>query len=195
MTVVQRLPSPIAGLQTIELTAADEPTLQRFFEANRQYFLAVHGEPAGSNEAHEAIHDEPPAEWGFTKKWLVGYQDSGGALVAVADVVSDLLAPSVWHIGLFLVATARHGTGEAQALYSGHESWAKSNGAEWFRRGVVEGNARAERFWASRGFVQTRTRSGVEMGKLTNTLRVMVKPLAHGTVEHYLTIVDRDRPD
>lgn len=195
MPAAQRPPSPITGLRTVELTAADEPALQRFFEANPQYFLAVHGEPAGPNEAYEAIHDKPPPDWGFTKKWLIGYQDSDGALVAVADVVSDLLAPSVWHIGLFLVATARYGTGEAQALYSGLESWAKSNGAEWFRLGVVEGNVRAERFWASRGFLQTRARSGVEMGKLTNTLRVMVKPLAHGTVEQYLTIVVRDRPD
>ena len=43
--------------------------------------------------------------------------------------------------------------------------------------------------------VQTRTRSGVEMGKLTNTLRVMVKPLASGTLEQYLSLVERDRPE
>ena len=114
---------------------------------------------------------------------------------AMANVVSDLLAPGVWHIGLFIVATSRYGTGDAQALYRGLETWAAANGANWLRRGVVQGNVRAERFWEALGFVQTRTRSGVEMGKLTNTLRVMVKPLASGTLEQYLSLVERDRPE
>ncbi len=188
-------PSPIASLRTVALTAEHESVLQRFFDANPQYFLAVHGEPAGPNKAHEEIHGELPAGWNFTTKWLVGYQNTEGALVAMANVISDLLAPNVWHIGLFMVATSRHGTGEAQLLYHGLESWATSNGAEWFRLGVVQGNGRAERFWEAMGFLQTRTRSGVEMGKLTNTLRVMFKPLARGTLDEYLAIVERDRPE
>ena len=187
--------SPIAGLRTIEITAAHAPELQRFFEANPEYFLAVNGEPAGPNEAHEEIHGELPAGWRFTKKWLVGYMDAQNTMVAMANVVSDLLAPGVWHIGLFVVANSRHGTGDAQALYRGLESWAATNGAAWLRLGVVQGNARAERFWEALGFVQSRIRSGVEMGRLTNTLRVMFKPLAGGTREAYLSLVPRDRPD
>lgn len=187
--------SPIPGLRTIEITSADEPTLQRFFEANPQYFLAVQGEPAAANEAHEEVHGEPPPGWSYTKKWLVGCIDAEGSMQAIANVVSDLLAPGVWHIGLFIVATARFGTGDAQALDRGLETWAASNGANWLRLGVVRGNVRAERFWEALGFVQTRTRSGVEMGKLTNTLRVMVKPLASGTLEQYLSLVERDRPE
>ena len=187
--------SPIPGLRTIEITSADEPALQRFFEANPQYFLAVQGEPAAANEAHEEIHGELPPGWSYTKKWLVGYIDAEGSMQAMANVVSDLLAPGVWHIGLFIVATSRYGTGDAQALYRGLETWAAAHGANWLRLGVVQGNVRAERFWEALGFVQTRTRSGVEMGKLTNTLRVMVKPLASGTLELYLSLVERDRPE
>lgn len=189
------LSSPIPGLRTIEITAVDEPLLQRFFEANPQYFLAVQGEAAAANEAHQEIHGELPPGWRYTKKWLVGCIDADGSMQAMANVVSDLLAPGVWHIGLFIVATRRFGTGDAQALYRGLETWAASNGANWLRLGVVQGNARAERFWEALGFVQTRTRSGVEMGKLTNTLRVMVKPLASGTWEQYLSLVERDRPE
>ncbi|HEY8708097.1 MAG TPA: GNAT family N-acetyltransferase [Burkholderiaceae bacterium] len=187
--------SPIPGLRTIELRSDDAPELQRFFEANPHYFLAVQGEPAGANEAHEEMHGELPPGWSYTKKWLVGYRDSEDSLLALANVVSDLLAPGVWHIGLFIVATSRFGTGDAQALYRGLETWAASNGANWLRLGVVQGNVRAERFWEALGFVQTRTRSGVKMGKLTNTLRVMVKPLASGTLEQYLSLVERDRPE
>ncbi|MDE2627075.1 MAG: GNAT family N-acetyltransferase [Burkholderiales bacterium] len=186
--------SPIPGLRTVEITSADEPVLQCFFDANPQYFLAVQGQPAAADEAHEEIHGELPPGWRCTKKWLVGCVDAQGSLQAMANVVSDLLAPGVWHIGLFIVATARFGTGDAQALYRGLETWASAEGANWMRLGVVQGNVRAERFWEALGFVQTRTRSGVEMGKLTNTLRVMVKPLAGGTLEQYLSLVERDRP-
>lgn len=185
--------SPIAGLHTIELTAELESTLQRFFDANPEYFQAVLGEPAGPDEAHEEIHGELPAGWTFTKKWLVGYLEADGSLVAMANVVSDLLAPGVWHIGLFIVATSRQGTGAAQRLYRGLEEWAASNGASWLRLGVVQGNARAERFWQSLGYVETRTRTGVQMGKRTNALRVMVKPLGNLTLDDYLSLVPRDR--
>lgn len=194
-SVATRLPaSPIPGLRTVELGSDDEPQLQRFFEANPQFFVAVHGEPARADEAHEEIHGEVPPGWSFTKKWLVGYMDAQNELVAMANVLSDLLAPGVWHIGFFIVATSRHGTGDARALYRSLETWAACNGANWLRLQVVQGNGRAERFWESFGYMETRTRAGIEMGKLTNTLRAMVKPLAGGTMEQYLSLIERDRP-
>jgi len=61
--------------------------------------------------------------------------------------------------------------------------------------GVVEGNTRAERFWEKAGFVQVRKRYSVEMGNLVNTLRIMAKPLAGGTLAEYLALVSRDRPE
>jgi GNAT superfamily N-acetyltransferase len=191
-----KLPSsPIPNLRAIELTSIEEPLLQRFFEANPQYFFAAHSEPAGPNEAHEEIHGELPSGWSFTKKWLIGYVNAQNELVAMANVISDLLAPGVWHIGLFVVATSCHGTGDAQTLYHGLETWARANGAHWLRLGVVQGNTQAERFWESLGYIETRTRDGVVMGKLTNTIRVMMKPLASGSLEQYLSLIERDRPE
>jgi GNAT superfamily N-acetyltransferase len=185
--------SPIASLCTVELTADRAPLLQRFFEANPLYFVAVNGEPAGPDEAREEICGELPAGWPFTKKWVIGYADAQGELAAMANLVSDLLAPHVWHIGTFIVATERHGNGDAQTLYCSLEDWAAANGAQWLRLGVVQGNARAERFWTACGYRQVRTRTGVTMGRLTNTLRVMVKPLRGGALEDYLALVPRDR--
>jgi GNAT superfamily N-acetyltransferase len=187
--------SPIAALRTVELTPDFEARLQQFYEANPAYFDAVQGGPAGPNEAHETIHDELPAGWPFTTVWLIGYLDADDSLVAIANVVSDLLAPGVWHLGLFIVATARHGNGEAQSLYRGLESWASANGARWLRLGVVQGNVRAERFWQSLGYQQVRTRLDVVMGQRSNTLRVMVKPLGDDSLERYLSLVERDRPE
>ena len=187
--------SPIPALRAVELDASYEPLLQRFFEANPEYFLTVNGEPAGPNEAHDEIRGEVPADMSFTRKWLVGYVDAEGSMVALANVIIDLLAPGVWHIGLFIVASSRHGTGEAHAIHHSLERWAAANGANWLRLGVVQGNARAERFWEALGYIQTRTREDVAMGRLTNTLRVMVKPLSSDTLEHYLSLVPRDQPE
>jgi GNAT superfamily N-acetyltransferase len=183
------------GLTAAELTLDDEPWLQRFFDENPLYFQAVHGEPARPDEAHEEIAEALPAGWPYTKKWVIGYRTADGPLAAMANVVSDLLAPSVWHVGTFIVATDRHGQGDAQQLYQGLEDWARRQGAQWMRLGVVSGNARAERFWLRQGFTQTRLRTGVVMGQRTNTLRVMCKPLAGGTLQDYLARVVRDRPE
>ncbi|RZL30856.1 MAG: hypothetical protein EOP35_23130 [Rubrivivax sp.] len=60
---------------------------------------------------------------------------------------------------------------------------------------MVIGNARADRFWASLGYAQTRVRSGFQVGDQVNELRVMFKPLAGGTLAEHLALVPRDRPE
>lgn len=186
---------PDSGLGVVELGPDDAPLLQRFYDANPDYFLAVGGQPATPTEAQDELQGRPPAEFPYTRQWVLGYLDADGALAAMALVVRDLCAARVWHVGLFIVATARHGRGDAQALYDGIERWARACGAAWMRLGVLQGHARAERFWAGRGFVEVRTRAGVRIGRLDRTVRVMVKPLAGGTLADYLALVARDRPD
>jgi GNAT superfamily N-acetyltransferase len=187
--------SPIPSLAVIELTAEHEPLLQRLFEANPDYFLTVQGEPARPDEAFQEIHDSPPADIPFTRQWVIGYQRADGALIAVTSVVADIFAEKVWLIGLFLIDTSRRGSGDAQALYRSIEEWVIAQGGHWLRLGVVIGNQRAERFWASRGFVETRIREGYRIGDQLNRLRVMAKPLAGGTLDEYLALVARDRPE
>ena len=92
MPLIKLPSSPIPNLRTIELASARESMLQRFFNANPQYFFAVNGEPAGPNEANEEIHGELPPGWSFTKKWLIGYVDAQNDLSAMASIVSDLLS-------------------------------------------------------------------------------------------------------
>ena len=182
------------GLRAFEMRAEDVPALQRFFEANPEYYLAVTGEAPGDREAQEEFHSGPPADWPHTKLWPIRFVDEGGSMVAMANLVSDLLAPGVWHIGLFIVATALHGSGAAQAMYGQLEAWTHAQGAQWLRLGVVAGNARAERFWERAGYVEVRDRGGIRLGARTHTVRVMVKPLAGGTLPQYLALVVRDRP-
>ena len=186
--------SPIQGIHTVELTVDRAPLLQRFFEENPAHFLATSGEPAGPQEGLEEITSELPAGMSFTKKWVVDYVGANGALMAMANVITDLLATSIFHIGTFIVATERHGNGEAQALNHGLEQWAVANGAAWLRLGVVQGNTRAERFWATQGYIPVRGRPGIEIGKRVVVVRNMVKPLSGGSLEEYFALAPRDRP-
>jgi predicted protein tyrosine phosphatase/GNAT superfamily N-acetyltransferase len=183
------------GFRAAELVATDIPRLQRFFELNPEYFLAVNGQPPTANEAHEEFHWVLPEGWSFSKIWIIGFRDEANDLIGVAGVVSDLLAAGVWHIGLFMVATRLHGSGAAQSLFAQLEAWCLANGARWLRLGVVAGNGRAERFWERNEFVEVRQRAGVTMGRQVNTLRVMAKPLAGGQWSDYFAEMARDRPE
>lgn len=182
------------GICVAELGSDDEMRLQRFFDESPGYFLTIHGEPATPDEARTELRHELPAGFTFSQKWTLGFEDPDGALVAVAQLVSDLMEPGVWQIGLFMVAPDRHGTGDAQALYDDLQRWTQANGAQWLRLAVVHGNVPAERFWQRQGFSEIRRRDGVEMGKRLNTLIMMIKPLTGGTPEHYIKHVERERP-
>jgi GNAT superfamily N-acetyltransferase len=182
------------GRRAIVIGADELPLLQRFFEQNPEYFIEVSGQPPGRNEARDEVRDQPPTGWPFTRKWVIGIAGGSGSLVAMLNVVSDLLAKGVWHVGLFIVATELWGDGLARVVLRQLESWAIAAGGSWLRLGVVQGNARAERFWERSGYVEVRKREGQTMGSKVNTIRVMVKPLAGGELSEYLALVERDNP-
>jgi GNAT superfamily N-acetyltransferase len=171
--------------------------VQHFFDANPEYFFTVNGEGPRPDEAKREFADLPPAGMPYGRMRLVGFFDErrDGELIGVASTVGDFLQPHVWHVGLFVVATALHGSGAAHELYRRLEEWMRGQGAQWLRLGVVHGSVRAERFWRRCGYVQVRERGPVSMGRKSNLLRVMVKPLAGGTVADYLALVERDRPE
>ena len=181
--------------RAVQLAADDAPALQAFFDANPEYFIACTGEPAGPTEAHDEIVTPPPADFAWTDRWVMAFRDADDVTVAMANVTSDLPAPNVWHIGLFIVATRAFGTGVAGELHDALLGWARAQGARWMRLGVVKGNERAERFWARQGYVEMRVRDGIAMGARANSVRIMMKPLDGGRLEDYLARVPRDRRD
>lgn len=195
MAAIAIPPSPLPGLTSVVLDTTWEPVLQRFFEANPEYFFATTDEAPKPGDAHGELHDRPPQGWPYGAVHLLGYAKPSGELAALVSIVSDLLATGIWHIGLFIVETARHGGGDAGVLYRDLEQWAARSGARWLRLGVVQGNRRAERFWERQGYRQTRLRHGVAMGSRTNTIRVMCKSLAAEPIDQYLRLVERDRPE
>lgn len=175
-----------------EMPREEIAALQEFFVVNPEYFLAVEGGLPGPDAGRKTYESTPPAEWPYDRKWVLGFRDSSGSLVAIADVIANLFAKGVWHVGLYIVATRLHGSGAAREMYESLEAWMKSQGARWSRLGVVVGYARAERFWTRMGYAEVRKRLGIEMGQRTNDIRVMVKPLAGGTMDEYRALVQRD---
>jgi len=183
------------SFRCLEMNDGDVDRVQRFFEANPEYHLAVTGAPPGPGAAREEFDSIPPPDWRCGKRWLLQFVDGRGDMAAIADVVADLLVEGVWHVGLFVVATPLHGHGAAHDLYGALEAWMREGGAQWTRLGVVVGNARAERFWQRIGYTEVRQRGGIAMGERVNTVRVMVKPLTGAGLPEYLALVSRDRPE
>jgi GNAT superfamily N-acetyltransferase len=174
---------------------AHAPELQAFYEANPEYWLLVHGHPPAPGEAAEGFDFTPPEmPYSVLPVWLIRDRASR-RLVGDLWIATDLMAPGVSHLGFFMVETARHGSGFAAELHAAYEAWAASAGARWLRLGVVESNLRALAFWQRMGYVEVRQRSGVTIGALTHTLRVMAKPLERNTLAEYFSAVPRDRPD
>lgn len=191
-------PSPLfesASYVARELNVEQIPQVQRLFDANPEYFVIVSGRPAGPDEAAAEFAEMPPAHLPFTRRHFAGLFDRAETLQGVAVVVSDLSAPGVWHVALFLLATSRHGSGDAQEIYAALEAWAVHGGARWLRLGVVQDNPRAARFWARQGFAEVRVRASVDVGGRRTLVRVMVKPVASAGLDEYLAQVPRDRPD
>lgn len=175
----------------------DVPALQAFFDANPEYFQTVGGEPPRADEARQEFDDRPPEGMPYGGLWLLGFRDEDrhGELVAMASIMGYFLAPGVWHIGLFIVASRLHGSGLAARLYAALEDAMRERGAQWIRLGAVIGNDKAERFWRKSGYIEVRQRHGIEMGQRVNDLRVFVKPLGELGIGSYLERVERDRPD
>lgn len=181
-------------LSARELVAGEVPLVQALFDANPAYFQAVNGRPANPDEARAEFEELPPPHLDFSRRWFTGLFERDGTLAGVAIVVSDLGAPGVWHVALFLLATRLHGTGAARAAFAALEAWTRAGGARWLRLAVVCGNTRAERFWSANGFVETRLRHGIDTGSRINDARVMVKPLGADGLGAYLERMPRDRP-
>jgi GNAT superfamily N-acetyltransferase len=173
---------------------ADLAEIQSFNESNPAYWMLTHGGPPAADDAQRVFAAGPPADMPCSQDiWLLVRDTSSRELAGHLMVATDLPASGVWHLGFFIVAGERQGTGFARQLHAGYERWATDGGARWLRLGVVEANVRAHAFWRRQGYAEVRRNRGYVLGAVTHVLITMVKPLS-GTLAEYLQQVPRDRP-
>jgi GNAT superfamily N-acetyltransferase len=183
-----------AGGQALDTTDADIPAVQTFWEDNPEYLLQVEGHAPRASEGADFVHDRDlPPGFSCTRQHNYTYASAGGAVDGLGAMAIDLLAPGVWHLGLFVVATRLHGSGWATQAYEATEAWARAGCARWMRLGVVLANPRGHAFWRRQGYVELKRRPEVRIGELSHTLLTMVKPLSANLAD-YLAVVERDRP-
>jgi len=177
----------------VEATRAEIPAVQAFAEANPGYTWMVEGRPVPPDLAQVEFDELPPAELSYGRiRRLLAWERGSGALDGWIQVVEDLLAPGIWHIGLFLVAEARHGSGLAQQLHGALEAWAVDGGARWLRLGVAAVNERGARFWRRQGYAYLCARDVEAGGGRVNTIWVLAKPLPGNDLAGYLAAQTRD---
>jgi len=171
------------------------PQVQALFETNPGYFLRVGGLPPRPDEARQEFEELPPPHLGFTRRWFAGIRGADDdALRGVIVLLSDLGAPGVWHIALFLLADAWHGSGLAAEVHDGLVDFARAQGARWLRLGVVRGNLRAQRFWTRQGYIEVRERAVPMADGQVRAVAVCVRDLAGDGLSRYGALVPRDHP-
>lgn len=179
-------------------TDADRPVLAAFCRDNPEYDVFLTGEVPEEDAWVEDFLTELPPEsfnWTATHKLIARRHQDPATIAAILDVTEDMIDRGVGHIGLFQVATARHGTGLAHELYQGLEDWLAIRGTDVLRLGVLDGNARGMAFWTRHGFLETRRRQGTAPNGKTHLSHVMYKPLKPLTLEAYRLRVPRDDPN
>ena len=184
-----------AGLAVRALQPSEVPALQALFDAHAEYFQAVNGRPARPDEAQQEFAERPPPHLPWRRHHHTGAFDADGALVGTLVFTEGLVDPQVCHLGLFWLMTPLHGRGLAAPLHEAWAGWARAQGARWLRLSVIAGNARAETFWARRGYTEVRRRNGIDTGGRLNDARVMIRALDGAPLAEYLARVPRDHPD
>ena len=171
----------------------DIAALQAFFEANPAYTRLVEGREVAPDAAATEFDDAPPAPFAFDRRWLLLVRErASGELVGVIDLVKDLLAPGIWHVGLFFVAERLHGSGVAAELHAALQGWMQGQGARWLRLNVVDRNRRGVRFWRRQGYAFVCPRQWTAPSGQVNTVWTLVKPLAGESLAGYLAAQTRD---
>ena len=71
-------------LSCAEIVSGDLPALQRFFQANPEYHIAVTGDAPAPDEAQQEFESLPPADWPFERKWLLRFDQDDGSMIGMA---------------------------------------------------------------------------------------------------------------
>ncbi len=161
--------------RTIFLGPPDAALAQTLFEECLDFSLLVTDLPPAADEGDKLFSDLPPGKEP-SDKTIFGLL-RGEKLVGVIDSIIGYPTDKIWFIGLFLLHPACRGSGIGGKWLRAYEKYARENGAEQIRLGVVEQNAGGRAFWEHNGFVLEARRPPVRYGNRDNIVLVMKKGL------------------
>ncbi len=154
----------------------DMHALQALLERSADYFYLVEGQPPKPDDAIILSKECPPG-WSTENKFLVGINDQNGRLIAVIEGLRGYPAEGIFWIGLMLVDPAQRGQGLGTQLMAEFEDWARRQGANQIRLGVVEENTKALKFWQRLGFEHYSSSEPVTFGQKVHVILSMQKKI------------------
>lgn len=167
-----------SGFTIRPLSPADDRALMiELSDACRDFHELINGSYDAEREVEDIFLGLPPKRT-LADKIVWGIARDDGRLAGVIELVRGYPDADCLWLGLLLFRPERRGAGLGVAVMSGLERWAAESGFRSLGLGVVEHNESAVRFWLSRGFVEFRRFTGVEMGERTNTLIAMKKAIS-----------------
>lgn len=164
------------GYEIRSLNAEDLPWAQSLFESDPVYFEQAQGAPARPDETATLMTELPPGK-NKDDKFVFGVFDKEDELFAVVDAVRGYPEPAIWFLGFIFVAPAYRGKGFGRALLQALMDWARAQGGDRLRLGVVEPNAGARRLYERIGFREIARRERKEANGYRVAVRVMEVPL------------------
>lgn len=157
-----------------ELRPVDLPRLADLCLACSEFYELVEGQaPTDQTAANILGPLDPQFAHGIKHVWGV---QTGGDLVAVAELLQGHPTPCEWYIGLLLVTPRRRREGLGTQFCRMILDWIAHRGGTTVRLVLQRQNAVAQRFWERQGFSSERELLK-KTGRLEGWVSVLVRAL------------------
>lgn len=157
------------------LNRADDAAVWSLLQASADYTRLERDEEPSAGLVDEFFNDAPPglsAEDGYR----AGLFD-GEVLLALAELSFGFPEAGDCYLGLMMVRGATRGQGAGVQMLRHLEGVARARGARQMFLAVLHANPRGRAFWEREGFSDTGLDGQVTLGRKTQGLQRLVKPL------------------
>ena len=117
------------------------------------YFL-LHYEQAPMAEDALEIFTSLSVHKSLSDKSVLGLFHRGCDLAGIIDIVRVFPTDGQWMLGLMLLDPKARGKGLGRAAHTALVKWAKDQGAESLRIGVIKSNRNGIAFWSAMGYTK-----------------------------------------
>lgn len=138
---------------TVRLLTAADAEAAAALAAGNPLFYQYHPPMATPESVREDMAALPPGKT-MADKYFAGYFD-GEALIVLLDLIADYPQPGTAHIGFFMLAAGRQGSGLGSEIVQELLCALRDAGFSRVRLGTDRGNPQSAAFWTKNGFRRT----------------------------------------